>query len=78
MDKYQPIFDALDAGGRIVYGPISGALFIEDLEGQISKTPITIGDFLALRKEGRIDYKCSMNQGHHIMHGRVDFYGKGK
>ena len=71
------VLEELDKGGIICYGPVTGGLLLLNKERNLSPTPINIDEFLQLREEKKIYYTGTMNQGHHILHGRVDFYKKG-
>ena len=76
MPKDEQIIGVLDNGGVICYAPISGGIILLDKEGESASAVIGIMDFLRLREEDKIKHTGSMSQGHHIFHGRVDFYKK--
>jgi len=72
----QAVLDALSAGATICYAPISGGLILL-LKGERDYRPEvqpTMQEFLELQTGGKIKHVDMMSQGHHIFHGRVDFY----
>ncbi len=72
----QAVLDALVAGATICYAPVSGGLVLL-LKGERDwkkENQPTMQEFLDLRNESKIKHVDTMSQGHHIFHGRVDFY----
>ncbi len=68
------VLDVLSAGGVICYAPISGGLMLLNKAGKATEVQPSMTDFLKFRQEGAIVHTGTMGQGHHIFHGRVDFY----
>ena len=70
------IIEALKNGCYICYAPVSGGVVMLKADHTMVDKEFqpTIEEFLKLRGDNTIQYKSSMMQGHHIFHGRVDFY----
>ena len=73
--RTKQVLEVLVDGGHIVYGPISGNIILLDENGNKPYVPsVNIEIFLELREQNRIKETGSMQQGHHIFHGKVVFY----
>lgn len=66
--------EALKAGAEFHYAPISGGLILMLKGERLTDVPYTMLEFLNLREKTAIVHAGYMGQGHHILHGRVDFY----
>ncbi len=72
----QKVLESLAAGNTICYAPVSGGLILLSRAGlEVPKeNQPTMQEFLDLRREEKIKKVDTMTQGHHILHGQVDFY----
>lgn len=70
------IIQCLKNGCYICYAPVSGGLAMLGTDHKMVDKEFqpSMQEFLKLRGDNIIQYKSSMTQGHHIFHGRVDFY----
>ena len=71
MDKEQ-IIEKLADGWSLDYAPLSGGQCITQ-GGDIIM--LSYKDFSKVRDDDRVEFKHSIEHGHHIFHGRVDSYG---
>ena len=75
MEHNQSVLDILKAGGTICYAPVSGGLVLIDHKGEMpAMVRLSMAYFINLRSNGLVELTDHMDQGHHILHGKVDFY----
>ena len=70
------LLQVLREGYTICYAPLSRGLILLKKDGSRAEAKVqpTMQEFLSLRSQGLIKHVDTMNQGHHIFHGRVYFY----
>ena len=74
----QVVLDVLQAGGVLCYAPVNGGLVLLDDKGEIAPVRFDMMDFVNMKRAGLVEHTGHMSQGHHILHGRVNFYKKTK
>ncbi len=70
----ESVLEAIMAGATICYAPVSGGLILLKKGGERAEVQPTMEEFLEFRSQNKIKHVGTMRQGHHIFHGRVDFY----